>query len=324
MVSIVGFQPIDPRSTRGRRIYPNNMENQNQQINSQEKNWFDKYYKLIMIVPIILTFICVIYLIMFYQTNNSILLRDVSLSGGTAITITANLDADQLESQLRQQFSDISFRKLTDITTGAGVALVIESPLKPEELKPAIEKILGFELNDKNSSIEFSGPSLSENFYKQLMIALLMSFILMSLVIFFLFRTFIPSVAVIFAAFADIVMPLALIDYLGIKLSAAGIAAFLMLIGYSVDTDILLTTRAIKNHEGKVNERIYRAFKTGIFMTTTALFAVIPAFFLITGLPESFRQIFLVLGLGLVADIINTWMTNAGIIKWYCVKKGIL
>lgn len=306
------------------------MENQNPHQHQQApapdsgKNWFDKYYKLLMIVPIIVTLICVVYLFMFYQTNNSILLRDVSLSGGTALTITGNIDADALEIALKQEFSDISFRKLTDINTGAGVALVIESPLTPEELKPAVEKILGFKLTDENSSVEFSGPSLSEGFFKQLMVALFISFILMSFVIFFLFRTFVPSMAVIFAAFADIVMPLALIDYLGIKLSAAGIAAFLMLIGYSVDTDILLTTRAIKNHEGRVNERIYRAFKTGIFMTTTALFAVIPAFFLVTGLPDSFRQIFLVLALGLVADIINTWMTNTGIIKWYCVKKGIL
>lgn len=277
-----------------------------------------------MIVPIILTLICTIYLFMFYQANGSILLRDVSLSGGTAITITANLDIDKLESALKQEFNDISFRKLTDINTGAGVAVVMESPLKPEELKPAIEKIIGFKLDEKNSSTEFSGPSLSENFFKQLMFALVISFVLMSFVIFFLFRTFVPSMAVIFAVFADIVMPLALIDFLGIKLSAAGIAAFLMLIGYSVDTDILLTTRAIRNKEGKVNERIYRAFKTGIFMSITALFAVVPAFFLVTGLPDSFRQIFLVLALGLVADIINTWMTNTGIIKWYCVKKGIL
>jgi len=40
-------------------------------------------------------------------------------------------------------------------------------------------------------------------------------------------------------------------------------------------------------------------------------------------LPDSFRQIFLILALGLSADIINTWLTNAGIIKWYCDKKGI-
>jgi preprotein translocase subunit SecF len=96
-----------------------------------------------------------------------------------------------------------------------------------------------------------------------------------------------------------------------------------MLIGYSVDTDILLTSRALKSREGTLNSRIYGAFKTGILMTLTALAAVLPAFFLITGLPDSFRQIFLILSIGLFADIFNTWLTNASIIKWYCNKKGI-
>ena len=129
--------------------------------------------------------------------------------------------------------------------------------------------------------------------------------------------------AVILAAFADIIIPLALLDFLGMKISAAGIAAFLMLIGYSVDTDILLTTRVLKKREGTVNHRIYSSFKTGIFMTSTALLAVLPAFFIVTGLPDSFRQIFLILALGLSADIINTWLTNASIIKWYTDAKKL-
>ena len=110
---------------------------------------------------------------------------------------------------------------------------------------------------------------------------------------------------------------------LGMKLSAAGIAAFLMLVGYSVDTDVLLTTRALKGKIGTLNQRILRSFKTGIFMTGTALIAVIPAFFFSTSLPDSFRQIFFILMLGLFADIINTWLVNAGIIKWYCTRRKI-
>ena len=228
-----------------------------------------------------------------------------------------------MEESLKQKYSDINFRKLTDLRTGESLALIIESSSEPAPLKADIENILGYKLTTDNSSTEFSGPSLGNNFYRQLITALIISFISMSIVIFVMFRTFIPSIAVIFAAFSDIVIPLAIIDYFGIRLSAAGIAAFLMLIGYSVDTDILLTTRAIKNREGLLNARIYRAFKTGIFMTITALLAVLPAFFLVTGLPDSFKQIFLILALGLSADIFNTWLTNAGIIKWYCARHNI-
>ena len=248
--------------------------------------------------------------------------KDVSLKGGTSMTIDGNVDTTSLEKNLPSYFSDVSFRKLTDVTTGNKVALIIEASAKPEELKAKISE-LGVNLTDENSSTEFTGPSLSAGFYKQLMIALVISFVLMSCVIFLLFKSFIPSIAVIFAAFSDILIPLVILDMFGVTISSAGIAAFLMLIGYSVDTDILLTTRALKKVEGTLNHRIFGAFSTGMMMTGTALAAVLPAFLIISGLPDSFRQIFLILSLGLFVDIFSTWLTNASIIKWYCIKHNI-
>lgn len=300
------------------------MTEKNQRIETaNQKSWYDKYYKVLFIIPIIILLFSLVYLGFFFYKHNEFIFRDASLSGGTTITVKGEFDSKTLESSLKTQFSDLTIRGLTEIATGKSTSVIIETSAKPEEIKPAIEKTLGFNLTSENSNIEFTGPSLSQSFYKQLIFALIISFILMSIVIFVLFKSFIPSIAVIFAAFSDIVMPLALIDFLGIKLSAAGIAAFLMLVGYSVDTDILLTSRALKRKTGTLNQRIYGAFKTGILMTGTALIAILPAFFIVSGLPDSFRQIFLILALGLSADIINTWMTNAGIIKWYCDRKGI-
>ena len=284
---------------------------------------YDKYYKAILVIPVIVLLASLIYIGIFYSEHGDILYKDVSLSGGTSITINGEIDQNLLESGLRTMFPDVSFTKLEDVASRKEIALVVESSAPPEQLKPEIEKVLGYKLTDENSSIEFTGATLSQNFYKQLIIALIISFILMSIVIIILFRTFVPSIAVIFAVFADVTIPLALVDVFEIKISAAGIAAFLMLIGYSVDTDILLTSRALKSKEGSLNMRIFGAFKTGFFMTVTALAAVLPAFFLFTGLPDSFRQIFLILSIGLCADIFNTWLTNASIIKWYCEKKGI-
>ena len=284
---------------------------------------YDKHYKLLLLIPILILMLSLVYLGIFYSKNGDIIYKDVSLSGGTSITINGEINQQQIEPQLREKFPDISFTSLEDITTGKQIALIIESSAQTQELQSSIEDILGYELNEENSSIEFTGASLSSDFYRQLITALLISFVLICIVIFIMFRTFIPSIAVIFAIFADIVMPLALINFIGVKLSAAGIAAFLMLVGYSVDTDILLTSRALKTREGSLNSRIFKAFKTGSLMTLTALAAVLPAFFIVTGLPDSFRQIFLILAIGLFADLVNTWLTNASIIKWYCTKKGI-
>ena len=188
---------------------------------TRHKDWYDKWYKAILVIPVIIMILSLIYIGYFFNKNQDIMYKDSSLSGGTTITLTGNIDSAKLESGLKQEFSDISIRKLTDLTTGKPISIIVESSAKPDDLKQGIEKVLAYKLTEANSNIEFTGPSLSQSFYKQLLIALGISFILMSITIFIIFRTFVPSAAVIFAAFGDIVMPLALIDFLGMKLSAA-------------------------------------------------------------------------------------------------------
>ena len=206
------------------------MENQTKEQKQLQdgKNWFDRYYKILMLIPIIMVIISLVYLFNFYGQTGDFINRDVSLKGGTTITLPGIEDSSAIEKSLQEKVTDISFRSLSDLRTGKKIALIIESGQEPEVLKKAVEDVLGYNLTEDNSSIVFTGSTLSANFYKQLIIALIISFVLMSCVIFIMFRTFIPSIAVIFAAFSNIVIALTVIDYLGIKISAAGIAAFLI------------------------------------------------------------------------------------------------
>ena len=105
------------------------------------------------------------------------------------------------------------------------------------------------DLSEGNYNVESMGSTLGEQFFKQTSQAIIIAFILMSIVIFLTFRAIIPSLFVILAAVSDIVSTIAVVDILGIKMSTAGIAALLMLIGYSVDTDILLTTKVLKRRK---------------------------------------------------------------------------
>jgi preprotein translocase subunit SecF len=136
------------------------------------------------------------------------------------------------------------------------------------------------------------------------------------------FRFNMPSFFVILCAFIDIFMTLSIINFLGIKVSTAGIIALLMLIGYSVDSDILLTSRVLRSQEGTVNERIKSAFKTGMTMTMTTFAAVVICLIVTQNFSPALKQIFTILTIGLVLDIINTWITNASLIKYY-MEKGL-
>ena len=136
----------------------------------------------------------------------------------------------------------------------------------------------------------------------------------------------VPSGAVILAAGSTIVATLATIDLLGVRLSTAGVAAFLMLIGYSVDTDILLSTRVLKAgaSDQSVQERLLGAFRTGMTMQVTTTITVLVAYLFSSS--EVIQQIMLILLIGLLFDMIFTWLQNAGIVYWYVQRmreKGV-
>jgi len=288
------------------------------------KNWYDKIHKAIIIIPLVMLVFSIFYLYNFNQKNGDLIYKDVSLTGGTTLTVfDSSLSPSKIKEELISEFPDLNVRDISDILTGKQKGFSVTTKSEAEKIKSAVEKIVGYKLTNDNSSMEFSGSSISAGFYQQIRSAILLSFVLMAVVIFAIFRVPAPSSVVILCAFADIMMTITAADILGITMSNAGLIAFLMLIGYSVDTDILLTTRLIKKHAGgTINQRIYDAFKTGATMTLTSIAAIGIALTMTYNFSETLRQIFTVLLIGLGFDILNTWVTNASILKWYLEAKN--
>jgi preprotein translocase subunit SecF len=329
----------------------------------------DKNYKKLLLIPAALLVLSLVFLGYFYFAEGDFIRKDISLTGGTSITVFSDqpVNLEELRSFLSNKIDDFAVRELSDFRSGKQKAVIIESPSDASELRNLLEEYLGFELDSENSSIESTGSSLGQGFYLQLVYAIVLSFSFMAIVVFFIFGgstrlkllmiliTFIPvilffskvypieiaiivnalillgsvilyfkksvpSAAVVLSAFADIIMTLAVVDLLGIKVSSAGIIAFLMLIGYSVDSDIMLTTRLLKRH-GSEN-RLLNAFKTGITMTVTSIVAITAALVITQGFSEVLKQIFIVLLIGLIFDILNTWITNTSILKWYLESRS--
>ncbi len=292
-------------------------------LNKGMKELYNKYYKILIFIPILLFLISLGVIWNFYSNNNDFFYKDVTLTGGLSITVETDkyIDVEQLGNELKSQFpkSDIFLRKLSEFGSEKQIGIIIEaSGIEEAKLKLILEKELKIKLNEDNYSIEETSGSLGESFYRQMVMAILISFILMAIVIFIIFRNLIPSLAVISAAMFDIVITLAFVDLLGIRISTAGISAFLLLIGYSVDDNILLNTRILKRKEGSVNSRLLGATKTGLTMTLTTIAALIVGYILASSV--ILEQMFLIMSVGLIADITSTYLTNAGIIKWYCER----
>jgi len=287
------------------------------------KNWYDKSYKFLLILPVILIVFSLFYLYNFNNANGDIIYKDVSLTGGTTVSVfDKNIDINKLGQDLKVDFPDLLIRGMSNIRTGGQEGFIFETKAEANVTQTALEKYLGYSLTKDNSSIEFSGSNISQGFYQQLKFALMVSFILMAIVVFIIFRTPIRSLSVIIAGLADIIMTVVVVDMLHIQLSTGGVVALLMLIGYSVDVDILLTARVVKDHDGTLNQRMFGAFKTGITMTLTAIAAAAVALAFTHSFSPVLSQMFTIILIGLGFDIFNCWITNASMLKWYMEAKA--
>ncbi|MCF7861860.1 protein translocase subunit SecF [Candidatus Woesearchaeota archaeon] len=290
---------------------------------------YEKKYKLLLIIPIVMLIAALVQLGVQYSTTGDFLNKGISLKGGLSLTVLVGdeISANDLQSYLTQGYPGVDISVRHRIQSGSNMGYLIESDLNVND-KELVGRFVSDVFNhigepesEETYSLEGIGSSLGEQFFTQTITALGIAFLCMGIVVFIYFRTFAPSLAVILAAFSDIVITLSIVNLLGIKLSTAGIAAFLMLIGYSVDTDILLTTKVIKRRTGTVMSRVYSAMKTGITMNFSSMAAIMVAMIFTTS--DTIQQIMLILFIGLLVDMINTWIQNVAILRIYLerVKK---
>ncbi|MFA4823942.1 MAG: protein translocase subunit SecF [Methanoregula sp.] len=269
--------------------------------------------KQLVIIPLVLLVISIVLLALNMATTGMPVTPGIDFSGGTAVT----LDTSDTRDQIQATFAGYP---LTDISEGVNNGKFLKFSTMDDAKFQSLTALITQKYPD--AKIDQIGESFGKTLQYQAVIALIFSFIGMAIVIFLAFRTFVPAAAVVLSAFADMVMTAAAMNIIGIPLTLGTVAALLMLIGYSVDSDILLTNRVLKR-QGKLNEKLTGAFQTGIIMTSTTL-AATAALFLVSwfGSVQILMEISAVLLLGLVFDILNTWLTNAGILKWYAQKGG--
>jgi preprotein translocase subunit SecF len=267
-----------------------------------------KSYKPLIAIPVVITIIALVLV----STHG--LTLGIELKGGT-ITVL------QLEKPINQ--GDLK----NNISNSLGNPEVTVKPSTNNQVTVQIAGAsdvvkLADSLNGTASIISYRsvGPLLSQQALNQVYYALAFAFIFMSITVFIIFRNFVPSIAVILAALSDIIIAIGGMSLFGIPLSVASVGALLMLIGYSVDTDILLTTRILKRREGTVTGRALDAMKTGLTMAAAAIGAM-AALYLVVVLFIPYAQVLAdiaaVLIIGLMADILATWLMNLGILRWY-------
>lgn len=264
---------------------------------------------------------------------------DIQYSENTVIA-SAQKEVDAAESLIKTDPAAASIRAKNAIDLVKQYAVPENLPSEPEALlATAKTTLVDAKTNFENQLQSFLvqefelpkdfafqkkeiGAALGSAFWEAGILVVLTSFIFIVIVVFAFFREIIPSFAIIAAGIFDIMGGIGIMALLGIPVSLVSIPTLLMLIGYSIDTDILLTTRMLKRKEGTPEERAGESMKTGLTMTGTTL-AALAAMIVIAYFNQIsvIFEITSILIFGLLADIVATWFMNAPVLLWYVKRK---
>lgn len=279
---------------------------------------YEDHYRTLMLIPILMLLASFIIIGMNVAATGSVMDFGVSITGGISMTIpdVDDFDPMEVEEEILSRYpdADLNVRRLVS-REAIGVSLEV-SGIEGDEMLPLMREIFG---DFHDYSLEETGSTLGEAFFRQSVIALVFAFLLMGAVVFISFRVFVPSVAVMLSAFFDIIVTVAIVNLLGLRISTAGLVAFLMLIGYSVDTDILMSSKMLKGSFKDTMKNLYSAMRTGLMMEATTVSVLVVG--IIFSNSEVLIQIMTIVLIGILVDLPSTWIQNAGMLRWYLEKQ---
>jgi preprotein translocase subunit SecF len=275
------------------------------------------------LIPVFLVVFSGLALGMSFLSNGEFVKKGTDFSGGTQAQFQVNESFDS--ASIEQAFSEAGKPGVNAQSTGSG-NLLVEIPPPDLDQDEALNIVEGAGIDATVLQFNSISASVSGQFFLQAQIAFVLAFTVMSLVIFIAFKDITPSVAVIFAAAGDILVAGAGMSLLGIPLTLGSLGALLMLIGYSVDTDIVLSSRTLRRDRGSLRDRMWESLKTGVTMSSggiagfTLLYIVS---YLIVG-PSELANISAVMVIGLLADMPLTWLGNTAILKSYIKDQPLI
>ena len=273
-------------------------------------------------IPLALLAVALVVLAALWVTTGTPVPLGIDFTGGTELTVQTDTPRGEIGAAFDAQPANIQAAAGTAepqyIVTFADTGDSTNGSILADQARANLEPTCG---NIDECAVVQSRQSTTPRFASSAqdtaLVGLVIAFAGMSVLAFALFRSFVPSIAIVISAFSDIAIPLAIMGLVGINLSLGTVAALLMLIGYSVDSDILLNNHILRR-EGGFYESTARAMRTGVTMTLTSLsaMAVMALTAWLFGI-ELMASIGIVLVLGLATDLLNTYMLNLSLLRYY-------
>ena len=263
-------------------------------------------------IPLSLLIISLIGIYQVYSKTGDFFLRDIDLKGGTSLTLLFNrtLSTEEIEPILKKQIENFILSSSKTAEGYTSITILTEESLNASTI---IETLNSNGFYPVEYSIEFVGPELGSAFFLQVSILLTIAYILLFLTNMIIYKRLIIAATIILSSLANLVAVFGIMNLLNQKISFAGFSSILMLIAFTIDSNVILATKILS---GKIEE-FYDQYKKGLITCLTIDIGLIISMLIVLAFSNSsfLINIAQIQTIGFVVDILNTWILNAAIIE---------
>ncbi len=291
----------------------------------QLASFVEKHYKMFLALNIVLILSFAGFIGYKAFVEGEVFKKDISLTGGVLVTVPYNFSTEispiVLSNQITQYTgipSDV--RIIYDSLSGKPIFLQIESENITEQ------QVISFFKNEYN--ITFSSdsvqvqefdPYFGESVWNEYVKLVEIVIVLIGIMIYLRFRNVVGTTAVISTILFDLLGTIAIISAIKYPISTVAFVAFLMIVGYAIDNNIVMATNYTKEKDLPFTKRMAMALFTGILMDLTTLIVLFLMYLLIES--SIIREISLILGIALTLDLYYLIFGNIAIYKYFDEKR---
>lgn len=262
-------------------------------------------------IPLILLTIFLAVSINHYIKNGEFFIRDLDLKGGTSISFLTEKEVSiQNVSLILGEFGEKTLISISKTEKEYSVKITLPSEIPYENVTEIIKKS---DLDPRDISVQFIGPELGTAFFSQVVYLLSIAYVLVFIGNFFIYRRISVATTILLSSFANIIYIFGITTLLNIPITFAGFTSILLVIAYTIDSNILLSTKLLGSKIEEFYEQYKKTLITGVTISSSLILSMIIV--LIFSDSPFLNNIAQVLLIGFAVDLINTYLLNAGIIE---------
>ncbi len=271
-------------------------------------------YRYMIAIPIVITLVLAAALFI-HEVPLSL-----DFSGGTYMQITVD-DPGSLPSveTVESTFQDLFGGEVEVHHTSEGLTIETSNYLTENQVENLLQPALAAEGIDGEYTVERMSSVITGLYSEQAKQAVIGAAIAMAVIIFISIRHLVSVAGILLVVGLDIIGVFGGMALFNIPLSFGSITGILLLIGYAVDTNILLSTKVLKRVGGTARERAAEGMKTGMMMSGTSILALIALNISLS--PALLKELSSVLIIGILVDMVNTWLLNSSILLRHSEKQ---